>query len=118
MHMIFLGSYTLIISLLSDNTTFPMPPLPFWIRGKRAIADFLDSTIFEGDSRGRWKLILVRANGQPGVAFYRIDEATRIYHPYALQVLTIHHGGLVADVTTFGMPALFGYFQLPESLPS
>jgi len=104
-----------IISLLADTATFPMPPLPFWVQGKQAISRLLSGNILAGDGRGRWKLIPVQANGQPGFAFYRIDETMQSYSPFAMQILTITDG-LVSDVTTFGMPALFGYFRLPQKL--
>ena len=105
-----------IISLLSDTATFPMPPLPFWVQGKQAVAELISRNILAGEGRQRFKLVPLQANGQPGFAFYWVDEATRTYHAYALQVITIEDG-LLSDVTTFGMPALFGYFQLPAVLP-
>jgi RNA polymerase sigma-70 factor (ECF subfamily) len=104
-----------IISLLADNATFPMPPLPFWVQGKQAISELLSSNILAGEGQGRWKLIPVHANGQLGFAFYRMDETMQSYIPFAMQILTIADG-LVSDVTTFGMPALFGYFRLPQKL--
>jgi len=66
-------------------------------------------------SRGcEWTLeaVPIRANGQPGFAFYRLDEALNSTTPFALQVLTIEKG-LVVNATTFGFPALFQYFGLP-----
>ncbi len=104
-----------IIALLTQDATFPMPPLPLWIQGKEAIRALIQDTILSGEARGRWKLIPIRANGQPGFAFYRRDEETRIYHPFALQVLTVA-GGLVSGATTFVFPKLFRYFHLPPSL--
>jgi RNA polymerase sigma-70 factor, ECF subfamily len=105
-----------IISLLSDTATFPMPPLPFWVQGKQAVSELLSREILAGEGRGRFKLVPLHANGQSGFAFYMVDQATRTYHAYALQIITIE-GGLVSDVTTFGMPALFGQFHLPSVLP-
>jgi RNA polymerase sigma-70 factor (ECF subfamily) len=105
-----------IISLLSDTATFPMPPFPIWVQGKQAVSELLSLKILAGEGHGRFKLVPLHANGQSGFAFYLIDQANRTYHPYALQVITIE-SGLVTDVTTFGMPALFRHFQLPSSLP-
>jgi RNA polymerase sigma-70 factor, ECF subfamily len=104
-----------IIAMLADDAVFPMPPMPFTIRGKQAMAAFYAEHIFMGDARERWKLIPVRANAQPGFAFYRLDETTQKYHAYVLQVLTIEKG-LVVNATTFAFPALFQYFGLPEIL--
>jgi len=101
-----------IISLLADEATFPMPPLPIWVQGREVVAELISRNIMAGDAQGRWKLVPVRANGQDGFAFYRIDEADQLYHAYAFQILTIVDG-LVSDVTTFGMTSLFDHFGLP-----
>ena len=104
-----------IISLLAEDATFPMPPSPFWIQGKPAIHTLIRGTILSGEAQDRWRLIDIRANGQSGFAFYRIDEVTRTYHPFALQILTIQNG-LVSEAITFGFPSLFRYFNLPSVL--
>jgi len=93
-----------------------MPPLPFWVQGKQAVSELLSREILAGEGRGRFKLVPLHANGQSGFAFYRVNEAARTFHPFALQVITIK-GGLISDVTTFGMPALFRHFHLPSVLP-
>ncbi len=101
-----------IIGLLTQDATFPMPPQPLWIQGKEAIRAILGETILSGDARGRWKLATIRANGQPGFAFYRLDEASQAYLPFAIQLITIKEG-LVSGAITFGFPSLFRYFDLP-----
>jgi RNA polymerase sigma-70 factor, ECF subfamily len=104
-----------IIALLADDAIFPMPPmLPSVLRKQAMIALYTD-VILAGDTGGRWKLVPIRANGQPGFAFYRLDEETHLHQAFALQVLTIEDG-LVVSVTTFGFPALFPYFGLPANL--
>ncbi len=92
-----------------------MPPALLWIQGKGAIRAIISETILAGDARERWKLVAIQANGQPGFAFYRLDEAARIYQPFALQILTVTNG-LLSGVITFGFPALFRYFDLPQTL--
>jgi RNA polymerase sigma-70 factor, ECF subfamily len=104
-----------IIALLADDAVFPMPPMPTAVLGKPAMVALYTQSILSGDARGRWKLVPIRANGQPGFAFYRLDEPTRQYQAYALQVLTIEKG-LVINATTFGFPDLFQYFDLPAIL--
>ena len=69
-----------IIALLADDALFPMPPMPFPIQGKQAMAAFYTAHVFNGDARGRWKLLPIQASAQPGFAFYRLDDATRKYH--------------------------------------
>jgi RNA polymerase sigma-70 factor (ECF subfamily) len=104
-----------IISLLADDAIFPMPPMPVAVLGKQAMLTLYTESILAGDARGRWKLVPIRANGQPGFAFYRLDEGTHQHRAFALQVLTIEKG-LVVNATTFGFPALFQYFDLPAGL--
>jgi RNA polymerase sigma-70 factor (ECF subfamily) len=104
-----------IVKLLTDDATFPMPPYPVWIQGKSLIQAFINRTSLSGEAQNRWKLIPIRANGQPAYAFYQIDEVTRTYHPFSLQVLTIEDN-LISDATTFGFPSLFRFFNLPPVL--
>jgi RNA polymerase sigma-70 factor (ECF subfamily) len=104
-----------IVALLTEDATFPMPPLPGWYRGKAAIRSFILATSLAGEAAGRWKLLPIRANGSPGFAFYVRDEARGRYLPFALQVLRFE-GELFGDVTTFGYPVLFPAFNLPAEL--
>ncbi len=101
-----------LIDLLKQDATFPMPPFPSWYQGKAAIRAFVSSTILAGDARGRVRLVPIHANGQPAFAWYQRDETSGSYRAFAIQVLTFD-GALLADVTTFGYPALFTYFRLP-----
>lgn len=104
-----------IVALLTAGATLPMPPLPLWFQGQTAIRAFIAGTILAGEAKGRWKLLPIRANGQPGFAFYRLDASGVKYQSFALQVLTIEDN-LVADAATFGFPQLFQRFGLPEEL--
>ncbi len=104
-----------IIALLTQDATFPMPPALLWTQGKGAIRAIINETILAGDARERWKLVAIQANGQPGFAFYRLDEASRVYLPFALQLITIEKS-LVSGAITFGFPSLFRYFDLPANL--
>ncbi len=102
-----------IVSLLTDDARFPMPPFPISVRGRMQIRDFIGKTILSGEAHDRWRLVQTRANGQPACAFYQLDERTRSYHPFAVQVLTLDNE-LISDATTFGTPSLFRFFDLPE----
>ena len=101
-----------IVAMLTEDASFPMPPLPIWYQGRSAIRTFISTTILAGEARGRWRLLPVRANGLPGFAFYRLDETSQRYEPFSIQVLRFE-GELLCDVTTFGNPALFPFFALP-----
>jgi len=103
--------------MLKQDATFPMPPAPGWYRGRAAIRAFISATILSGAARGRWKLLLTRANGQPAFGLYRREEEKPGYAAFAIQVVTFE-SGLVADATTFGFPQLFPTFGLPQALPT
>lgn len=104
-----------IVALLADDAVFPMPPMPVPILGKQAMAAFYATHLFNGGARGRWKLLPIQASAQPGFAFYHLNETTQKYEAYVLQVLAIEDQQVV-NATTFGSPALFKYFGLPEHL--
>lgn len=104
-----------IVSLLTEDAAFPMPPLPGWYRGRDAIRRFILATSLAGEAAGRWKLLPIRANDSPGFAFYVRDEAGGKYLPFALQVLRFE-GEQFGNVTTFGAPNLFPAFGLPAEV--
>lgn len=105
----------LIVDMLKEDATFPMPPMPFWLRGREAIGGFIRAAILPSGAIGLWKLAPVRANGFPAFAFYRLDETRQVYLPYALQLLAFD-GPQLSDVTTFGFAHLFRHFGLPEEI--
>lgn len=104
-----------LVALLKEDASFAMPPLPAWYRGHEAIRAFVAANILDGEARGRWRLRPTRANGGPAFAWYRRDELSGEYRAYAIQALVLR-GGLIAEVTTFPIPGLFGYFALPPTL--
>ena len=104
-----------LLSLLKENATFSMPPIPSWYRGRDTIRALVSRTVFSGEAQGRWRLLPTRANRQLAFGLYQCNEARSLYSAYGIQVLTFN-GGLIADITTFRNPALFSYFKLPPSL--
>lgn len=101
-----------LVRLLKKDATFPMPPSPSWYRGKDAIREFVATQILAGEAQGRFRLISTRANGQPAFGWYQVNETGKRYHAFAIHVLTFH-GKLIADASTFPIPALFPKFGLP-----
>ena len=77
---------------------FAMPPLRAGSAAARRSPRFLGVGPLSGE--WRWRHVLVRANGQPALAFYSWDEASGAYLPFALNVLTLRDG-LISDVTAF-----------------
>ena len=101
-----------LLTLLREDATFPMPPSPSWYRGRKAIGEFVERSILDGDSKGRWRLLATHANGQPAFAWYRRGPDRSTYTPFAIQVVSVD-GTKIADATTFVFPQLFAAFQLP-----
>jgi RNA polymerase sigma-70 factor, ECF subfamily len=87
-----------VVSMLSADAAFAMPPLRDWFRGHEAIAAFLAGWPLSGD--WRWRALRVRANGQEALAFYSWDPEAGAYERFALNVLTLR-GGEIAEVDAF-----------------
>jgi RNA polymerase sigma-70 factor (ECF subfamily) len=101
-----------LTSLLRDDATFSMPPVPTWYQGRHIIGDLFARTIFSGQAASRWHLRPTRANGQQAFGLYRVTGTPGRYAAYGIQVLRFD-GPAIADITTFLEPRLFGYFDLP-----
>ena len=104
-----------LVALLRDDSTFSMPPIPSWYCGRESIGGLVRKTIFAGQASGRWRLLPTRANGQPGFGLYKLNEETKGYDGYGVQVATFD-GKHIADITTFRNPALMKFFDLPSTL--
>jgi RNA polymerase sigma-70 factor (ECF subfamily) len=102
-----------LMTLLKDDATFSMPPIPSWYQGRDVVGGLVSATIFSGDANGRWRLRPTQANGQQAFGLYR--QTPTGYAIYGIQVLTFVHGE-IADIITFRNPALIGYFNLPENI--
>jgi RNA polymerase sigma-70 factor, ECF subfamily len=88
-----------ILSMLADDATFTMPPLPTWYRGRDAIRAFLvRSALLE-----RWRLVPARANGQLAFASYAWESEKKTYTPKTLDVVTLD-GSIVTEITAFVTP--------------
>jgi RNA polymerase sigma-70 factor, ECF subfamily len=88
-----------ILSMLADDATFMMPPLPTWYRGRDAIRTFLvRSALLE-----RWRLVPARANGQLAFANYGWETENKTYTPKTLDVVTLD-GTVVKEITAFVTP--------------
>jgi RNA polymerase sigma-70 factor (ECF subfamily) len=95
-----------------------MPPSPSWVWGRDAIRAFLSATAF-GVMRSHWRLYRTAANGQPAFAVYRADSSQGLRRAFGIQLVTIQGSAansLIADVTTFTIPALFTAFDFPHEL--
>jgi RNA polymerase sigma-70 factor, ECF subfamily len=117
-----------LLSLLTDDVSWSMPPITSWYRGREEVAEFLVGYVF----RERWRHLTTRANGQLAIAGYMFDSKEERFLPGALDLLELREGR-VAAVTGFLTYAaatpverethtvpwrLFDRFGLPDSLPT
>jgi RNA polymerase sigma-70 factor (ECF subfamily) len=93
------GDADTLLSLLTADATWSMPPVPTWFSGRVAVRDFL----VRYPLRQRWKHYPTTANGQLAVACYLFDAGTATYVPAVIDVLTME-GDLIAAVTGFHVP--------------
>jgi hypothetical protein len=91
-----------------------MHPEPFEYDGRDAIRVFL-SAVPAGGKLERFKLIPIRANGQPAFGCYLRDPDRGRPHAYGLMVLTLE-GEHVAAITGFPDTGVFAAFGLPRTL--
>jgi hypothetical protein len=91
---------------------FRGPELAAWWRGRDTIAAFAKEAV---EVCAESRTVPTHANGQPAVAYYRLDGATGRYAAAAIDVLTLE-GARVKEITAFMTPALFPRFGLPPEL--
>jgi len=97
-----------LVTLLHDDAIFSMPPFALWLRGPRAIADWLLTS-----PCANTHLVPIEANGSPAVAVYK-PASSGGYEAYAIQVLEWSDSHIDA-IHTFLDPTLFRQFDLPAT---
>ena len=90
------GDADTLISMLTQDATWSMPPEPAWFRGHDAIREFL----LGGPLCVRWRHRAAQVNGQLAVGCYLYDDALGRYVGFVLDVLTLE-GEKIAAVTAF-----------------
>ena len=101
---------TAIVDLFKEDAVWEMPPFPEWFRGRDDIVRLIGNQCPIGPDQGL--MLPTSANGQPAFGLYNL-QADGSYHPFHIQVLTLHKGQ-VAHVGAFFGDALFAAFGLPE----
>ena len=103
-----------LVAMLSDDVVLEMPPVALWYRGVEHYGSFMTRVYaLRGPT---WRTQLLAANGQPAFAAYSSDPAGG-FRAHSLQVLTVKDG-LIGHNVVFADAALFGYFNVPDRLPS
>ena len=106
------GDVDALRALLAEDVVFSMPPWASWWRGRETVAHFAEHAVeFCAPAR----TVPTRANGQPAIAYYALDEATGRHLATAIDVLTLD-GAQITEITAFVSPELFPSFGLPAEL--
>jgi RNA polymerase sigma-70 factor, ECF subfamily len=108
------GDADALITLLTEDVTWSMPPLPHWYRGLPAVIDF--AVQMPLTTCGSWRHLPTRANAQPAVASYLWNADARAHLSWSINVLTLR-GEYIVDITSFIGRDHFVLFGLPDSLP-
>ncbi|BAL90398.1 putative RNA polymerase ECF-subfamily sigma factor [Actinoplanes missouriensis 431] len=102
-----------LTTLLHEDATLSMPPLPLWLRGHDDITAWMSGT---GSGCRGSRLVPTVANGLPAFGQYRPAASGDGHEPWSLIVLEIS-GGRIASVTNFlDTGRLFPLFDLPPRL--
>ena len=103
------------VTLLKEDATYTMPPLPQWYSGREAIRAFFESAF---KLYADFRLRPIRANRQPAFAAYSRGRAGAPWTAHSIQVLTLDDGS-ISRLTLFVKPdslRLFEAFGLPLTL--
>ena len=90
------GDVETLMSMLTADATWSMPPHPAYYQGRPAIEEFHRRDV----SSVRWRHRITSASGQLAVGGYIYDDARAVYVATVLDVLTLCDG-YVAAVTAF-----------------
>jgi RNA polymerase sigma-70 factor, ECF subfamily len=104
-----------LVSLLTNDAVFSMPPWREWYAGRDSIAAFLPAGPLRRETR--WRAVPTTANGQLAFGLFDWDESSRRYLPHAITTLTLD-GRAIAEITVFRTIDSFVPFGLPTELPS
>jgi RNA polymerase sigma-70 factor (ECF subfamily) len=106
------GDVEALVTLLTDDVSVTMPPVPLEYHGRDAVASFYATILRPGRE---FDLVPTRANHQPAYGVYRRDPTGAIRHGYGVLVLSLA-GNRICAMTRFDNNVL-PWFGLPRSLP-
>jgi RNA polymerase sigma-70 factor, ECF subfamily len=97
-----------LVALLSRDVRLAMPPSPSWYAGPEAVGAFIGGFVFAAGPRGRFRMSITGANGQPAVTLSeRQPDGTWV--ATSIQVLTVRADGIRAIVASMD-PAIVARF--------
>jgi RNA polymerase sigma-70 factor, ECF subfamily len=101
-----------LIAILREDVRLAISPQVGEWNGEGEVGDALRGgmTIL-----GQWRVLPIRANGQPGAAGYLRRPGQAAFVPFVLSVLRLEQGR-VAEIAAFEQPSMFTAFGLPARL--
>lgn len=102
-----------IVSLLTEDAVWEMPPFPGWYQGAADIARLI-ATWCPAKEFGQLRLVATSANGQPVFAVY-FRQPDGVYRAFQLQQLTLSEAGVTHVACYFDL-TLFDRFGLAPIL--
>lgn len=93
------GDAGTLLTMLTQDATWSMPPVPTWFRGHPALREWL----LRDPLSVRWRHATATANGQLAVGGYLYDAKADDFVPHVIDVLTLsgRWRGKIAAVTAF-----------------
>ena len=101
-----------LIEMLREDVRLAISPQVGEWNGRPEVGDALREGM---NSLGRWRLLPITANGQPGAAGYLRRPGETAFLPFVLTVLCFEDGCL-ADIAAFEQSSMFAAFGLPARL--
>jgi RNA polymerase sigma-70 factor (ECF subfamily) len=92
------GEVNRVVSMLTEDAAWSMPPLASWYRGHDELEVFLRNGPLSGE--WRWRHLPTGANGQLASAAYCWLEEEGAHIPFALDVIALE-GEKIAEITAF-----------------
>jgi RNA polymerase sigma-70 factor (ECF subfamily) len=87
-----------VVSLLSEDVAFTMPPMSSWYSGLEETRIWMQNSSMTGE--WGWRATRARANGQEALAFYSFDPEKQKHVAFALNVLTFK-GDKISEIDAF-----------------
>jgi RNA polymerase sigma-70 factor (TIGR02960 family) len=107
------GNVGELVALLADDVLLGTPRAAPGYQGRDLVARFLRAVVFPPGRR--YRLVPVRANGQPAFGVYRPDPRTSVAHATGLLVLTLA-GDQISAMTRFDNSVLAAFGLHPAEV--
>ncbi|HEU4579017.1 MAG TPA: nuclear transport factor 2 family protein [Polyangiaceae bacterium] len=99
-----------LLSLLTEDVRFVMPPLPAWFDGRHDVGRFFGERVFALP----WRLVPLRVNTQLGFACYSMPPGAAELRLSAVNLLCLR-AGKIAEIDAFLDSQLLGRLALPAA---